>query len=86
MKVLQDLFNSVYNIDNLKNDINVAKNEKNERLKELLEVLPFSQTDNYLEIIEHIAKTIAFKTFSLGFSLGTKITAEAFINNENTSK
>ena len=86
MKVLQDLFNSVYSNDDLKNDISIAKSEKNNILREILEFLPYSQSDNYIEMIEHIAKTIAFKTFSLGFSLGTKLTAEAFVNNEDISK
>ena len=86
MKVIKDLFNSVYSNDDLKNDISIAKSEKNNILREILEFLPYSQSDNYIEMIEHIAKTIALKTFSLGFSLGTKLTAEAFVNNEDISK
>ena len=85
MKTLKEFFNTVYSIDDLKNDINIATKEKEEKNKEILEFIPYLQIDNYIELIEYISKEIAFKTFKLGFSLGTKLTAEAFVSNEDNT-
>ena len=51
-----------------------------------MERLSYALVDQYKNFINNICKDVAFKAFALGFTTATKLTAEAFVKNENTNE
>lgn len=83
MKTIQELFKSMYTKEKISEDINSALKEIDKENQKLLDNIPFDLLETYNKSLFLLSQAIAEKSFCLGFSTATKLTAESFVKLEN---
>ena len=86
MKTIGNFFNTIFTKENFENELDSFKKEFSRINSLFFEKLPYDLFDSYNDSLRYICRKIAEKSFKLGFSTATKLTAESFVSLENNKK